>query len=74
MDPELIVAAIQREREADALRIDRIRRARLQRVGDAPAAVNRPHLLQRVAQMVSRRIRAQARAREARRRTLEAGR
>jgi len=51
MDPELIVAAILREREADFARFDRIRRARVQRTDAASAApaAGRPNPLRRAA-------------------------
>jgi hypothetical protein len=70
MDPELIVAAILREREAEFARLDRIRRARPRPAATAPVA-RCPGLLRRVAQAFSPRVRA--RARKAGCRTLEAG-
>jgi len=69
MDPELIVAAIQREREADLARLDRIRRAKMQRADPSPGApvASRPHLLHRMARALS------SRRRDAGGRKLEAG-
>jgi hypothetical protein len=72
MDPELIVAAIQREREAEFARLDRIRRAKAQRAAATPgeAVPWRPRLLLRVTRALS--SRARARAQEAGCRKLEA--
>jgi hypothetical protein len=69
MDPELMLAAILREREADFVRLDLICRARAERADAAPCApvARRPHLLRRVTRALF------SRRGEAGRKKLEAG-